>query len=274
MINKKIFIVFVILIASISGTPTFAQMIEPIVVNTDKESYDNGDVVKITGEVKEKLSGFPVSLQVIAANGNLVTVKQVDVNEDNKFTTEITAGGSLWKSSGMYTVKVLYGTESRTNETTFEFGSIGVTTTDVKQKGPKVKIENTDIDIAYEITNGEITKLTPIEDANSLIAMIKTTDAGELSITLPRTAIDAKIGDNDDDFFVLVDGNEVSFEENTTTTDRTLKIPFPEGAEEIEIIGTFVVPEFGSIAIFVLAIAVTSIIVMTTRSRLNVFSRY
>lgn len=274
MINKKIFTVFVILIASISGTPTFAQMIEPIVVNTDKESYDNGDVVKITGEVKEKLSGFPVSLQVIAANGNLVTVKQVDVNEDNKFTTEITAGGSLWKSSGMYTVKVLYGTESRTNETTFEFGSIGVTTTDVKQKGPTVKIENTDIDIAYEITNGEITKLTPIEDANSLIAMIKTTDAGELSITLPRTAIDAKIGDNDDDFFVLVDGNEVSFEENTTTTNRILKIPFPEGAEEIEIIGTFVVPEFGSIAIFVLAIAVTSIIVMTTRSRLNVFSRY
>ena len=46
MINKKIFAVFAVLIASISGTPTFAQIIEPIVVTTDKESYDNGDVVK------------------------------------------------------------------------------------------------------------------------------------------------------------------------------------------------------------------------------------
>ena len=59
---------------------------------------------------------------------------------------------------------------------------------------------------------------------------LKLINAGELSITLPRTTIDAKIGDADDDFFVLVDGNEVNFEETTTTTDRTLKIPFPDGA--------------------------------------------
>ncbi len=273
MINKKIFAVFAILIASISGTPTFAQIIEPIVVTTDKESYDNGDVVKITGEVKEKLSGFPVSLQVIAANGNLVTVKQVDVNADNKFSAELTAGGGLWKSSGIYTVKVLYGTESRTNETTFEFGSSESMIAST-QNGPTIPIENTNIIIGYEITNGEVTKITPIEDANSLVATIKTDGSGELSITLPRTTIDAKIGDADDDFFVLVDGNEVNFEETTTTADRTLKIPFPDGAEEIEIIGTFVVPEFGSIAIFILAIAVTSIVVMTTRSRFNMFARY
>ena len=88
-----------------------------------------------------------------------------------------------------------------------------------------------------------------------------------------RELIDSKDDINDDVFIVLVDGNEVNFEETTTTTDRTLKIPFPDGAEEIEIIGTFVVPEFGSIAIFILAIAVTSIIVMT-RSRFNMFTRY
>ena len=38
----------------------------------------------------------------------------------------------------------------------------------------------------------------------------------------------------------------------------------------IEIIGTFVIPEFGTIAAIILAVAITSIIVLSTRSKLNI----
>ena len=118
--HLKAFTLFAILIASIGGGSAFAQtsgqigqMIEAVVVTTDKESYGIGDIVKISGEVRELLSGYPVTLQVIAANGNIVTLAQLDVNADKTFSMEITSGGPLWKSTGEYTVKVLYGTESR-----------------------------------------------------------------------------------------------------------------------------------------------------------------
>ena len=79
----------------------------------------------------------------------------------------------------------------------------------------------------------------------------------------------------DDDFFVLIDGEEVDFDETaTSSTDRTLTIAFPAGAEEIEIIGTFVVPEFGTIAAMILAVAIISIIAVSAKSRLSIIPRY
>ncbi len=91
---------------------------------------------------------------------------------------------------------------------------------------------------------------------------------------MAKGLIDAKMGDQDDTFFVLVDGEEVDFEETTTSTDRTLTIQFPAGAEEIEIIGTFVVPEFGTIAVMILAVAIISIIAVSAKSRLSIIPRY
>ena len=82
------------------------------------------------------------------------------------------------------------------------------------------------------------------------------------------------IDGEDDDFFVLIDGEEVDFEETTSSTDRILTIAFPAGAEEIEIIGTFVVPEFGTIAAMILAVAIISIIAISAKSRLSIIPRY
>ena len=46
-----------------------------------------------------------------------------------------------------------------------------------------------------------------------------------------------------------------------------LTIPFEAGTEKIEIVGSSVVPEFGTIAMIVLAVAVVSIIVITAKTR-------
>jgi predicted secreted protein with PEFG-CTERM motif len=270
-----VFALSAILIASFGATPIFGQIVEPIVVTTDMTSYGNGDTIVITGEVKELLSGFPVTLQLIAANGNLVTIQQLEVGTDRSFGTEITAGGPLWKAEGTYTIKVLYGTESRTAEATFDFGGAGGTPISTPTpSGPTIDVLRTDFTVGYTITGGSVLSVDPDDEANSLIISIDTTGDGELTITLPRALIDAKIGDEDDDFFVLVDGEEVEFEETSTATDRTLTIQFPAGAEEIEIIGTFVIPEFGTIAVMILAVAIVSIIAVTSRSRLSVMPKF
>ena len=271
--NLSVLALSAILIAGIGLAPAFGQIIEPINVSTDKSSYVEGDTVMVSGEVKELLSGFPVTLQVIAANGNLVTVQQLEVGSDKMFSTELSAGGSLWKSQGTYTIKVLYGTESRTAQTTFEFaGSSGGTTT--TPTGPTIAVPGTDFSVGYSITGGTLQSITPDVDASSLIIAIDSTSDGQLTITLPRELIDAKLGGEDDDFFVLVDGEEVEFDETATSADRTLMIQFPAGAEEIEIIGTFVVPEFGTIAALILAVAIISIIAVSARSRLSIMPKY
>ncbi|RMW36885.1 MAG: PEFG-CTERM sorting domain-containing protein, partial [Candidatus Nitrosopelagicus sp.] len=47
----------------------------------------------------------------------------------------------------------------------------------------------------------------------------------------------------------------------------TLTIPFSYGSEEIEIIGTYVIPEFGTIAILVLVAAITIIVMISAKNK-------
>jgi len=266
-----VFALTALLVLSIGVSPTFAQIEEAIVVTTEQSSYQEGDKIVVSGEVREILSGFPVTLQVIAANGNLVTIEQLDIGTDRTFSTTLTAGGVLWKSQGTYTIKVLYGTEARTASTTFVFGgTTGIGTTPTS--GQSLTVEG--FGVGYQITGGSIISITPDIDQSSLIIEIEAVDDGELTISLPRELIDAKMGDADDDFFVLVDAEEVDFDETKTDSDRTLTIGFSAGTEEIEIIGTFVIPEFGTIAALILAVAIISIIAVSAKTRLSIIPRY
>jgi len=128
--------------------------------------------------------------------------------------------------------------------------------------------------ISYEIVNAKLLNVIPDIDAVSLLIYIEATDDGSITLTIPRSVLDASINDGDDEFFVLVDGEEVDFEEITTSIDRTLTIEFNAGTEQIEIIGTFVIPEFGTIAAMILAVAIISIVAISAKSKLNMLSRY
>jgi predicted secreted protein with PEFG-CTERM motif len=270
-----VFALSAILIVSIGMTPAFGQIQSSIVVTTDKTSYSEGEIILVTGEVRELYSGMPVSIIIKAPNGNIVRIAQETIGADKKFSMEHTAGGGLMKSEGTYIISVQYGTESRTAETSFEFGGStatppsGGTVTD-----STVSVQGSSDLIGYEITGGKLLSIMPDVDANSLIISIQADEDGSLTLTIPRSVLDATINGEDDDFFVLVDGEEVDFDETTTSTDRILTIAFPAGAEEIEIIGTFVVPEFGTIAAMILAVAIISIIAISAKSRLSIIPRY
>jgi len=129
------------------------------------------------------------------------------------------------------------------------------------------------VTLDHDISGGTVTEMEIDMDSTSLIIEVDAIDDGSITVTLPRDVIDATINGEDDDLFVIVDGEEVDFEESKTSADRTLTIEFPAGAEEIEIIGSFVVPEFGTIAVMIFAIAVISIIAVSSRSRLSIMPR-
>ena len=271
--HLSVFILSAIIIASIGISPAFGQVANPVTVTTDKTSYLDGDKVLVTGEVTQLLSGFPISLTLIAPNGNVVTIEQIEISPDNKYSTELTLGGPLMTMGGTYTIEVQYGTQNRTAQTTFTFpGSV------LGAHGTSIKVTGSDLMVNYKITGGKLLSITPDVKSKSLIIAINATQDGSLTITLPRSVIDSKEGDKDTDFFALVDLEEVSapeFEEiETTDTDRTLRIDFPAGAEEIEIVGTFVIPEFGAIAVMILAVAIISIVAISAKSRLSIMPRY
>ena len=278
---KAYFVVFALtiaLVASFGMTPVFGQ-VSSISVTTDKTSYQDGDIIVVSGQVRDLLSGTPISMIVKAPNGNLVSIAQVNVNGDRTYSTQITAGGSLMKESGSYSITVQYGNESRSAETSFEFG--GSINPSNEASGIKsaitdktVTIEGIDDVIGYEIIGGKLLGITPDVDAKSLVIAIDATDDGQITLVIPRSILDSKMNGEDDSFFVLVDGEEVDFEEKSTSSDRTVIVKFRAGAEEIEIIGTYVIPEFGAIAAMILAVAIISIIAVSARSKLSIMPRY
>ena len=277
--HLSVFALSAILVVSIGMAPAFGQIQNSIVVTTDKAAYAEGDTIVVTGEVRDLYSGFPVSVIVKAPNGNIVSIAQVDVGADKRFSTEVTAGGALMRAEGEYIVTVQYGTENRSATTSFDFGGSTMVETPEETGGSgvtdtTVSVQGSSDLIGYEITGGKLLSIMPDVDANSLIISIDATDDGSLTLTIPRSVLDATVDGEDGDFFVLIDGEEVDFDESTSSTDRVLTIAFPAGAEEIEIIGTFVVPEFGTIAAMILAVAIISIIAISAKSRLSIIPRY
>jgi len=298
-----IFALFGILITSIGVSSVFAEN-GIIDVSTDKSNYSDGDVMIISGEIINMVPGDQLSILIQSPNGNLVALDQLTVSSDNQFSTEIKLGGKLMKTEGTYTIKVQYREQSTT--TSFEFDELVSSSTNELDVVESTVIEDTVIEdpmiedsfvedaiivdsvvtattvtvqdsndlILYEITNAKLINVIPDLDAVSLLIYIETIDEGSITLTIPRSVLDASINGGDDEFFVLVDGEEVDFEEITTSADRTLTVDFLAGTEQIEIIGTFVVPEFGTIAAMILAVAIISIIMISTKFRLNMQSSY
>ena len=119
--HLSVFALSAILIASIGLAPAFGQ--SSIVLTTDKASYSEGDTILVTGEVSHLLGGYALSIRMIAPNGNIVSIDQLTVGADKKFSTNMAAGGSLMKSEGAYTILVQYGDNKNNSATTsFEFG--------------------------------------------------------------------------------------------------------------------------------------------------------
>lgn len=121
--------------------------------------------------------------------------------------------------------------------------------------------------INYTITGATINDMLISTHETSLVISLNSTSDGNLIIDLPRTLIDAKVGANDDQFIVLVDDTYTDFHETKTGTDRTLSIAFTNGTERIEIIGTQVLPEFGSLSFAILAVSILSIIAISSKTK-------
>ena len=296
---KIIFLIFTIVISPLFLTESFGSSHSEqlsgsgitLEISTDKEAYNPGETILISGQVYPQVPGTDVILQIVSPRNNIVQIEQLEVNSDGEFSGSIeTSFGGLWRASGTYDIRSFYWNDVRT-DIQFDYGMTSVGTQEQQapeqelnesvqseqmQSSEIVGVEVQDsvlvvdgIDVNYTITGAKIISMTPDLDAKSLIIKISTTNDGELVITLPKDVIDT----DEEGFFILVDGEETAFIEDLHDNSRTLTIPFYNGSEEIEIIGTFVIPEFGTIAAVVLAVAIIAIIAVTSKSRLSLMPK-
>ncbi len=103
-------------------------------------------------------------------------------------------------------------------------------------------LENQNIN--YEIDGATVMDMQLDPDFIELIIEIDSTNDGLIEISIPRALLDAKFGETDDIFFVIVDGFDTEYLEITNGPEsRMLIIPFFNGDSQVEIIGTDVLEE-------------------------------
>ena len=123
--------------------------------------------------------------------------------------------------------------------------------------------------VDYGITGATVDDVSINPQDTSLIVSIKSVNDGNLTMTMPRSLIDAKTSTGDDQFFVLVDGADTDFTESKTDANRTITVSFSQDTNQIEVIGTQVVPEFGGLSFVVLMVAIISIVAISAKTRLK-----
>lgn len=141
----------------------------------------------------------------------------------------------------------------------------------VPQETPTLQtktVKGTEFELSYGIIGGSVSQIIPDSDNQSIIINIISNSKGALAIQLPREIIDAKIGEEDTDYFVLVDGIETKHDEKSLGDFRVVGVEFPVGAKSIEIIGTYVIPEFGAITVLILSVSIIATIVLS-KTKLN-----
>jgi len=240
----------------------------PVSVWTDKTDYGHNDVIMVKGQVAH-VSGFPITIIVVSPLNSIVTIDQLTVAEDGSFETTLNTAGALWKYDGTYTIKANYGSPEKSNKAKVELTG-GVATDQVfstpvidKQCGAN-EISASGQCISYSISGGMVTGAMLNTNENSIVININSEDDGTLTITPSKTVQEGI-------FMVLVDGEE---SDDVEIVGNRVTVMFPAGTELIEIIGTFVIPEFGTIAAMILAVAIISIIVISAKSRLSIIPRY
>jgi len=271
MISKGLFILIGIMaIASANLVLQPISADDGITIETDSDAYNHSSVIILTGYITAvDQNEVPVTIMVISPNGNIANIAQVSVNADGVFSSSFNTAGAMMKYDGTYQIKAVYGfietaisielTNAIESAMTSDTNEIAETTIEDAIK---------DGQINYTIDGAVITSFFANGDENSIVLYIKATDDGILNISLHEDIIKPF---DDGTYFVTVNSEESQdFEQNA----NQLSIPFNADTEKITIFGGWAIPEFGTIAIMILVVAIVSIIALSAKTKLSIVPKY
>ena len=272
MYYKAFFLILIIV--TIGLTPSFAFAEESDSISTNLEAYTSGEVVIVFGKIVNITQGLPLTIQIFH-NDNLIDVAQISVAQDGTFAQTFNALGPLWSGDGTYTVRGFY-TVDRITETYFQFKNTLVSKTSIFS----VNIPNSGVfDLSYSITGGKVNEITLDKDSYSILIDTAMEAYGSLKLQLPRESFDSKKDNGVDDVFIILikdkDGSvfEAQYQEMETTSDfRMIEIILEPGDQTIEIVGTYVIPEFGTVVLMILLASLASVIIISKNRFASIYN--
>ena len=275
MFIRSSYALIVIFVVAVTGiTSAFAA---PISIETDSDVYDHSSIITVTGQIANIDPNYlVVALKVISPNGNIAGVAQPEVNTDGNFVGIFNTSGYAWINNGTYEITATYlgidTTISIEIKDTVETAIIpetaaATTTTDVAETISAYEFPEGQI--AYDITCSNTSpSFRGNADDDSILIEIDGTHDGVLTIVLDEEIIKPF---EDGTFFVVINGE--SFFDFTQEGNKLI-IPCNAETEIIEIVGSWAIPEFGTIAVMILVVAIVSIIIVSAKTKLSLVPRY
>ena len=110
--------------------------------------------------------------------------------------------------------------------------------------------------ISYQV-DVDVLAMDVDQELRSLLIGLDNARESILLVELQREIIDAENGD----FLILVDGFEADYSLQSDSDNNIFSIYVPAFTEEVEIVGTHVIPEFpfGALLVFVLMVAIVTV---------------
>jgi len=258
----KIVIFYTLMILAVITTGTALAEESLISVQTNDNNYSYGETILISGNILTIIGNTQVTMQLFQ-EGNLIEIAQIKVSQDGNYSHILIAQGPLWKNQGTYMVRATYG-EGNVAETLFDYtpeSNIIETT-----KNFQLDAGNSGtFDVKYTIRGGTVENIEIEPENLGLLVKINALDNGKIILELPREFINAeKQNGNDEKFIILVNDVQTTYDQiRSESTIRTVGINFEKGNSEIQIIGTYVIPEFGTIVMIILTIGILASILLT-----------
>ena len=274
MMNSRICYVFLVIFV-VAGTSITSVFAAPISIETDSDAYDHSSIITVTGQIANVDPNYlAIALKVLSPNGNIAGIAQPEVNSDGSFVGTFNTSGYAWKNNGTYQITATYlGIDAIISieiKDTVGTGIIAETAA--------VSIAETEAASIYEFPVGQIayditcSTTSPSfignGDDSTLDIYIDATDDGVLTIALDESIIKPF---DDGTFFVLVNNEEV---QDFVQEGNKLTIPCNVGDEKISIVGSWAIPEFGTIAVMILVVAIVSIIIVSAKTKLSLVPKY
>ncbi len=263
--------VSIISLYSMSGS-AFAQ--EGMSVTASSER--NSSTIDLSGKTTK--SG-DLTLIVTAPNGNVVSIDQISPGVDGYFNTVIQVG-PLWTQDGFYTLDI----QQRSlllHSFSLEVEVVGgiVLTSEVSDSSLLTIVPG-----QTPAGQGKLTMFADAVEGSTVIGISGHTTSTLNAITITVTAPNGNLVSIDQ----ISPGINGNFETEITTggplwkQDGFYTVTAQQGGSSsffkesvrVEIVDGLVIPEFGTIAALILAVAIISIVVVSARSRLSIMPKY
>jgi len=256
----------------------YAETGMSVSVNADEGST----TISVSGHTS--VGNNDITILVQAPNGNIISIDQVSPDANGDFMKDVQVGGLQWNQDGVYTIGIKQG-----SSTLYDF-SLSVEVTGGTTAATSVS------DSTLESGFGEV---SPIIGGTKDISGLTITDNSVLGST--TISISGHTDRTNTDVTVRVqapNGNIVSVSQLTPGANGDFMIDIEVGGQvwsqngmytiavqqgesssykdsvDVEIVDGAIIPEFGTIAALILAVAIISIIAVSAKTRLSIMPKY